>query len=196
MNMDFLYFALLGLAYISGSISSAVLVCKVFTLPDPRVVGSNNPGATNVLRIGGKRAALATLLGDIAKTALPIIMGIWFGYSTVELLWVGASALFGHCFPLFFGLKGGKGVACLMTLVILAVPEYGLLTLGIWLLTAWTFKRSSVASLMTAITLPVFAYQFHPSFLLPLACVSGIVLIRHRSNIVQIISGNEPIIGN
>ncbi|MCW8999707.1 MAG: glycerol-3-phosphate 1-O-acyltransferase PlsY [Kangiellaceae bacterium] len=194
--MDLLFIALLTFAYLSGSISSAVLVCRLFTLPDPRIVGSKNPGATNVLRIGGRSAAFATLLGDILKTALPIGVSFWLGNSHTSLLWIGAAALFGHCFPVYFKFEGGKGVASMMTTVILVTPQFALLALGCWLISAWTFKRSSVASLITAFVLPVYASQFAAELLLPMASLSAIVLLRHRKNVENIVRGQEPIIGH
>lgn len=193
--MDYFYLSLILLAYLSGSISSAILVCKLFTLPDPTITGSNNPGATNVLRIGGRKAGIATLIGDVAKTLVPIFIGKWLGYGEWYLLWLGTGALIGHCFPVFYKLKGGKGVACFMTLIILILPTYGALALGTWLISAWTFQRSSVASIVTAIVLPVFVYHYAADLLLPISAVSSVVLIRHRKNLERIVKGEEPIIG-
>ena len=194
--MELFFIALLAFAYLSGSVSSAVLVCRLFTLPDPRIVGSKNPGATNVLRIGGRSAAIATLVGDIVKTALPIGLGFWLDYSDSLLLWIGAAALFGHCFPVYFKFEGGKGVASMMTTVILVTPQFALLALGCWLLSAWTFKRSSVASLITALVLPIYASQFAGELLLSMASLSAVVVFRHRKNVENIMRGQEPIIGH
>ena len=193
--MDLGYFSLLLIAYLSGSVSSAILVCKLLTLPDPRIVGSHNPGATNVLRIGGSKAAIATLTGDIVKTILPILIAIYLKYSAEHLAWIGVFALLGHCFPIYFSFKGGKGVASMMAVISLVLPSFSLLAIGSWLISAWTFKRSSVASLTTALIIPIFAHNFHPELLLALSSLSTVVLLRHRTNIANIIQGKEPLIG-
>ncbi|TQV87709.1 glycerol-3-phosphate 1-O-acyltransferase PlsY [Aliikangiella coralliicola] len=193
--MDLGYFSLLIIAYLFGSISSAIIVCKLLTLPDPRIVGSHNPGATNVLRIGGTRAAVATLVGDVIKTALPLLLAAYLDYSSEHLAWIGVCALLGHCFPLYFSFKGGKGVASMMAVITLVIPPFCILAIGSWLISAWTFRKSSVASLITAIIIPIFTYQFYPQLLLALTSLSVVVLLRHRINIVNIIQGKEPLIG-
>ena len=193
--MDITYLSLILIAYLSGSISSAILVCRLLTLPDPTITGSNNPGATNVLRIGGRTAGFATLMGDIGKTILPIFIGQWLGFDTWHLLWLGAAALIGHCFPVFYQLKGGKGVACFMSMIIVTLPIFGMLVFGVWLITAWTFKRSSLASIVSAIILPIYIHLFSPELLLPVSSISAVVLIRHRRNLARLIKGEEPVIG-
>jgi len=194
--MDLVYSALLVLAYLSGSISSAILICRLLTLPDPRIVGSHNPGATNVHRIGGSKAALATLIGDVVKTAAPISLAIWLDYSALMVSWVGVCALLGHCFPIYFRFKGGKGVASMLAVLLLIVPRLSLLAIVSWLIIAWSFRRSSVASIITAIIVPCFAYRFTPDLFLPLSALAAVVVLRHRTNIANIIQGKEPIIGN
>jgi len=193
--MDLIYLSLILLAYLSGSIASAVLVCQLMTLPDPRIVGSNNPGTTNVLRIGGRRAAIGTLVGDIVKTALPLLLAFEFNYSIAEVAWLGVFSLLGHCFPLYFSFRGGKGVTSMLTIISLTLPPLALLAIGCWLISAWAFQRSSVASMMTALVIPIFANQFYPELFLPLAFLSAVVFIRHRVNIANIIQGIEPMIG-
>lgn len=193
--MDLVYLGLLILAYLTGSIASAILVCRLLTLPDPRIAGSNNPGATNVLRIGGTKAALLTLVGDIFKTALPIMLAWQLGYSAVDTAWLGVCSLIGHCFPLYFSFRGGKGVASMLTVITLVYPPFMLLSLTSWLLGLFTFRRSSIASMITAIIIPVFANNFSPDLLLPFSSLSGVVFIRHRKNIANLIQGKEPIIG-
>ena len=193
--MDIIYIALLVLAYLSGSISSAILLCRLLTLPDPRIVGSHNPGATNVHRIGGAKAAFATLVGDIIKTAAPISIAIWLDYSSFQVSWVGVCALLGHCFPVYFRFKGGKGVASMFAVLLLVMPRLSVLALVSWLIVAWSFRRSSVASIITAIIVPSFAYRFAPELFLPLSALSAVVVLRHRTNIANIIKGKEPLIG-
>ncbi len=192
--MDSIYLILLIFAYLSGSISTAVIVCRLMTLPDPRIVGSHNPGTTNVLRIGGHAAAIATLSGDIIKTALPILLAIELNYPDPQVAWLAVFALIGHCFPIYFGLKGGKGVASMLTAIILVVPPLTMLSIGCWVISAWTFKRSSAASLLTALVVPIFAIQYYPELVLPLTALSSVVFIRHRANVVNIIQGKEPVI--
>ena len=193
--MDIQYISLLILAYFSGSISSAVLICRLLTLPDPRIVGSKNPGATNVHRIGGKLAAFATLLGDLLKTAVPILVAIYFEYSPIAVCWIGVCALLGHCFPIYFRFKGGKGVASMFAILILVVPKLSPLAIGSWIILAWSFQRSSVASIITAVVVPTFAYHFEPSLFPPLTALSAVVVLRHRNNFANILAGKEPIIG-
>ncbi|WP_444997217.1 glycerol-3-phosphate 1-O-acyltransferase PlsY [Aliikangiella sp. IMCC44359] len=194
--MDIIYPAILLLAYLSGSISTAIVVCRILTLPDPRLSGSNNPGATNVHRIGGSKAALATLFGDIIKTAAPITLAMWLGYSKTQICWIGVSALLGHCFPIYFGFKGGKGVASLIAILLLIVPRLAILAILSWIVTAWSFQRSSIASITLAIIIAVFSYYFNNDLFLPLLFLSAIVVLRHRKNIANIIEGKEPIIGS
>ncbi|WP_185964375.1 glycerol-3-phosphate 1-O-acyltransferase PlsY [Aliikangiella marina] len=193
--MDIQYASLLLLAYLSGSISSAILICQLMTLPDPRIVGSGNPGATNVHRIGGKLAALATLIGDLLKTAVPIAVAIYLDYPPFWVAWVGVCALLGHCFPIYYRFKGGKGVASMFAVLVLVGPKLSPLAIGSWIILAWSFKRSSVASIITAVVVPSFAYQFANELFIPLSALSAIVVLRHRKNFANIIAGKEPIIG-
>ena len=193
--MEITYSALLLLAYLSGSISSAILVCKLLTLPDPRIVGSQNPGATNVYRIGGNGAAIATLCGDLLKTALPIYLAIWLDYSLFQVSWVGVCALLGHCFPIYYRFKGGKGVASMFAVLLLIIPRLFLLAVISWIIIAWSFRRSSLASIVTAIIVSIFAHQFSPGLFGPLSALAAVVVLRHRKNIANMLQGKEPIIG-
>ena len=192
--MDLVYLSLSLAAYLFGSISSAILVCHLLTLPDPRIVGSHNPGATNVHRIGGQRAAVLTLLGDLSKTLVPLLIARYLGFSQAEVAWIGVCAMLGHCFPLYFSFKGGKGVASLMAILLVVVPTLAGFALGVWLLSALTFLRASVASIITAILVPVFAYQFFTADFVPLSALSAVVLLRHRTNLANILRGDEPLI--
>ncbi|MGX5174960.1 glycerol-3-phosphate 1-O-acyltransferase PlsY [Aliikangiella sp. IMCC44653] len=194
--MDFTFAGFLVFAYLSGSISTAILVCKILTLPDPRIIGSHNPGATNVLRIGGKKAAIATLIGDILKTGLPLLIALNFNLQLNQLIWIGASALLGHCFPLFYQFKGGKGVASIFAITLLLLPQLGVISLGAWFITALTFKRSSLASLIACCTLATFSYHFQADVFWEVLCLTLIVLLRHLSNIKNLILRKEPLIGD
>jgi glycerol-3-phosphate acyltransferase PlsY len=165
------------------------------TLPDPRIVGSHNPGATNVLRIGGRQAAIGTLIGDIIKTALPILLALELGYSAINAAWLGVFSLLGHCFPIYFSFKGGKGVASMLTIIVIVLPPLAMLAIGGWLVSLWAFQRASVASLITALIVPIYANQFYPELLIPLTALSAVVYVRHSSNIANILQAKEPIIG-
>lgn len=194
LSMDIKYVALLIFAYLSGSISTAILICQLMNLSDPRVVGSHNPGATNVMRIGGLKAAGATLLGDIFKTALPIILALILNFTKIQASWVGVCALLGHCFSVFFKFRGGKGVASMIAVLALIAPKLTPLAIMSWLIIAWMLRKSSIASLLTAIIIPIFAYQFESTLFLSLSFLSAVVVLRHKTNIANIIQGKEPII--
>ena len=192
--MDLFYSLSLLFGYLAGSISSAILVCRLFGLPDPRTVGSHNAGATNVLRIGGRWMGFFTLSGDFLKTALPMVLVYKLDYGREASLWVGVMAVIGHCFPLYFSFRGGKGVASMMTVVALVISPFAILVAGTWLLTAYTFGRSSVASILTSIVIPIYGYHYKPELFVPLCALSAVVLIRHKSNIANLLQGKEPLI--
>ncbi len=192
--MDLFFSLSLVFGYLAGSISSAILVCRLFGLPDPRTVGSHNPGATNVHRIGGRWMGFFTLFGDFLKTALPMVLVYKLDYGREASLWVGVMAVIGHCFPLYFSFKGGKGVASMMTVVALVMSSFAILIAGTWLLTAYTFGRSSVASILTSMVIPIYGYHFKPELFVPLCALSAVVLIRHKSNIANLLQGKEPLI--
>jgi len=136
-------------AYLFGSLSSAVIVCRLFSLPDPRTHGSNNPGATNVLRLGGKLPAALTLVGDMLKGLLPVVLANYLGRQPEVLALVAIAAFAGHIFPLFFQFKGGKGVATALGALIGAMPIVGLLAIATWLAVCLLSRISSVAALTT-----------------------------------------------
>lgn len=192
--MDLFFILSLFFGYLAGSISSAILVCRLFGLPDPRTVGSHNPGATNVHRIGGRLMGFFTLAGDFFKTALPMVLVYKLDYGREASLWVGVMAVIGHCFPLYFSFRGGKGVASMMTVVALVISPFAILIAGTWLLTAYTFARSSVASILTSFVIPIYGYHFKPELFVPLCALSAVVLIRHKSNIANLLQGKEPLI--
>jgi len=194
--MDLFFSLSLVFGYLAGSISSAIIVCGLFGLPDPRTQGSHNAGATNVHRIGGKWLGFLTLLGDFLKTALPMFLVYKLDYGREASLWVGVTAAIGHCFPIYFSFRGGKGVASMMTVISLVISPFAILIIGTWLLTAYTFGRSSVASILTSLVIPFFGFHFKPELFVPLCALSAVVLIRHRSNIANLLQGKEPIIGS
>jgi len=180
-------------AYLAGSLSTAIIVCKLMGLPDPRTQGSGNPGATNVLRLGGKKAAAITLLGDALKGFLPVLAAQALEVSNGILSLTALAAFLGHLYPVFFGFRGGKGVATAFgALAALAWPV-ALALLGVWLLMAKVFKISSLAALTAAATSPLFMWWLRPEreFILVAAVISAILIWRHRSNIRNLLTGAE-----
>lgn len=184
------------IAYLFGSISSAIVTCKLMGLADPRTQGSGNPGATNVLRIGGKKAAIITLFGDVLKGVIPVLLAKAYGFDTLSLSLITFAAFLGHLYPVFFRFEGGKGVAtCLGCLLALAWP-IGLALMATWLLMAITFRYSSLSSLTAAIFAPVFAWYFtNIDYTVMTLLMSALLIYRHRKNIQNLLSGKEDKIG-
>ncbi len=180
-------------AYLVGSVSSAIIVSKLMGLPDPRTSGSNNPGATNVLRLGGKKAAVITLLGDVLKGLLPVLVAKMLTASSSTIALVGISAFLGHLYPLYFGFKGGKGVATAAGVFIGISGVVTLILIGIWLTTAFVFRYSSLAALVATISAPLLVWLLVPGFpFFIMACVIAAFLFwRHRENIARLIRGEE-----
>ncbi|MFN1619849.1 glycerol-3-phosphate 1-O-acyltransferase PlsY [Vibrio rotiferianus] len=193
--MDALALIMTMAAYLLGSISSAVLICRLLKLPDPRDVGSNNPGATNVLRIGGKGAATAVLLCDMLKGTIPVWSGYFLGIDPIILGVVAIAACLGHMYPIFFHFKGGKGVATALG----AIAPIGLDLTGLvmltWLSVAILFRYSSLAALVTVLVTPFYAWMFKPQYTLPVAMLCCLIVLKHHQNIRRLLSGEEPKIG-
>ena len=185
-------------AYLLGSVSTAVITCRLMGLPDPRQVGSGNPGATNVLREGGKKAAIITLLGDMLKGLLPVLAGHAPGVSEPVLAGIGLAAFVGHLYPVFFGFKGGKGVATALGVTLGFHWALGLAVLGTWLAMAFVSRISSLSALVTALLAPVYAWFITGSEALVVAGVVMTLLVfwRHRSNIRNLVNGTEGKIGS
>lgn len=180
-------------AYLIGSISTAILTCTYMGLPDPRTVGSNNPGATNVLRHGGKKAAALTLFGDLLKGLIPVLIGQVLGLDYTWLIIIGLAAFLGHLYPLYYGFKGGKGVATAIG-VFLGVNLWGgLIFVGIWLLMAKGFKISSLAALIATALSPLYFWLLtgHGWLTLGIAVMAVLIFWRHQSNIRNLLSGQE-----
>ncbi|MCY4051761.1 MAG: glycerol-3-phosphate 1-O-acyltransferase PlsY [Gammaproteobacteria bacterium] len=180
-------------AYFIGSISCSVLICKLTGLPDPRQTGSNNPGATNVLRIGGKQVAALTLSGDVLKGSLPIILASLITHDTLILSLVGVFAFLGHLYPIFFQFQGGKGVATAIGVYLALSWPVALILIGIWLITAFMFRYSSVASLTSAIIAPILIAIFTKDNSLTLSCIliALLIIFRHRANLLRLMKGTE-----
>jgi acyl phosphate:glycerol-3-phosphate acyltransferase len=193
-------------AYLIGSLSFAVIVSRLMGLKDPRTFGSGNPGATNVLRSGNKAAAIVTLLLDALKGLLPVLLVKWFGKSyglgdgTIAL--VGLAAFLGHLWPVFFKFKGGKGVATFIAVVFGIDLVLGLATGATWLIIAFFFRYSSLASLVSAAFAPAFyllgdRVQWYADNRIALALFAMAMLLayRHRENITRLLQGKESRLG-
>ncbi|HHH40170.1 MAG TPA: glycerol-3-phosphate 1-O-acyltransferase [Sedimenticola sp.] len=180
-------------AYLLGSISSAVLVCRLMGLPDPRSMGSRNPGATNVLRIGGKRPAFLTLVGDMLKGFLPVLVAHLMGVAPWVLAAVGLAAFLGHLYPLFFGFKGGKGVATALGVLFGLGWQIGGGVAAIWLIMARLTRISSLSALVAMALAPLLVWWFRPDpeLIVVQVAISLLLFWRHRRNIHDLISGRE-----
>jgi len=196
---------LIPFAYMIGSISFAVVVSKLMRLPDPHSYGSGNPGATNVLRTGNKRAAVLTLLGDALKGFLAVILArlvlgeamVTQGAAAWIICGVVIAVFLGHLYPLFHGFKGGKGVATACGILFGINLTLGLATLATWLIVAFFLRYSSLAALAAAVFGPiyfVFLFGFQP-MAIALSVVCALLIWRHRSNIRNLIDGTETRIG-
>ncbi len=188
-------FALFG--YLLGSVSTAIITCKLMGLKDPRTVGSNNPGATNVLREGGKKAAAITLFGDMLKGLLPVLLTVLLGMPDEVIAATGAGAFLGHLYPVYYGFKGGKGVATILGVLLGIHWQLGLGTIVIWLFMAFTFRYSSLSALVAASCSPVLSWYItgSPVISASVAVMAAILIWRHRSNIRKLLSGQEDKIG-
>ncbi|MBI2379572.1 MAG: glycerol-3-phosphate 1-O-acyltransferase PlsY [Gammaproteobacteria bacterium] len=187
--------ALALVAYLFGSISTAIVTCKLMGLPDPRTVGSGNPGATNVLRLGGKKAALITLVGDSVKAVIPVLIGKAFGLEELSLGILAVAAFLGHLFPVFFRFQGGKGVATAAGAILALDWVLGLGLLGVWLGMALVFRYSSLAALTASIASPILAWFLHPAYAWACLAMSIALVWRHKSNIQKLLAGEEDKIG-
>ena len=189
-------------AYLIGSLSFAVIVSKYYGMDDPRTYGSGNPGATNVLRSGKKKAAALTLLGDAVKGLVAVILARCLqnalDLSDVTIALVAIAALVGHMWPIFFNFKGGKGVATALGVLLALSPATALLCALIWLVMAFGFKVSSLAALVATVCAPIFAFFMmpHASWAWATVFIAVLVLYRHKSNIQNLIQGKESKIGD
>ena len=193
--MEYLIFTIAG--YLLGSVSSAVVVSRLMNLPDPRSEGSGNPGATNVLRLGNKVGAGLTLSGDILKGVLPVLAARWLSDDSLSVALAGAGAFFGHLFPLFFGFKGGKGVAtALGVFATISLPVAGGLALT-WLVVALVFRYSSMAALVSAASAPLWTWWLltDPVYTGLAILLALMLILRHWANIRRLLAGTESKIG-
>ena len=194
--------AAVAAAYLIGSLSFAVIVSKFYGLDDPRSYGSGNPGATNVLRSGRKKAAALTLLGDALKGLVAVLLARWlqsyFGLADEVVAAVAVAVLAGHMWPLFFGFKGGKGVATALGVLLALSWPVALICAAVWLMMAFGLKISSLAALTATVISPLAAMFLvqQPSWQAAIAVIAALVLLRHRSNIQNLLNGKESKIGS
>lgn len=194
-------FLVVTAGYVIGSLSFAVIVSKFYGMADPRTYGSGNPGATNVLRSGQKKAAAFTLLGDALKGLVAVLLAKWLqeplGLDSATIALVAVAALVGHMWPVFFNFKGGKGVATALGVLLALSWPTALVCAAVWLVMAFGFKVSSLAALTATVISPLAAYFFmpYPSWVLSTVVIALLVLYRHKSNISNLLGGKEGKIG-
>lgn len=194
--------ALLG-AYLLGSLSSAIIVCRLMGLADPRQAGSGNPGATNVKRLYGSKPAAITLLGDLLKGVLPVWLANQMGVEPLWVVLIGLASFLGHLYPAFFGFKGGKGVATMLGVMFGLSLPIGLAVAGTWLFVAKVLKISSLSALVATALAPLYIYLLtdsaiengaEMSWVTVTSLMTVILFWRHRSNIERLLKGEESFI--
>ncbi len=190
------FLIMFAVSYLLGSISSAIVICKLCGLPDPRTQGSKNPGATNVLRIGGKKAAAAVLVGDVLKGFIPVMIVVLLDAPAWVITLTAFFAFLGHVFPVFFGFQGGKGVATYLGTMFGTFWLLGVIAAGTWALIAGITRYSSLSALVMSIVIPIVGYfYFGLEATLPLLMMTIILIFRHVNNIKRLCNGSEPKIG-
>lgn len=194
MITTFLFIFSVLISYLIGSVCSAVIVSQLFALPDPRIEGSQNPGATNVLRLAGKKYALIVLLADMLKGFLPVILAKLLGAGVITLSFTALAAVLGHMYPVFFSFKGGKGVATAIGALLGVHLVLGIIVVAIWLVIANLSRYASLASIIAILFAPffsLFAFRNTDAFL-ALLFMGIFVLYKHRHNISRLMEGTEP----
>jgi glycerol-3-phosphate acyltransferase PlsY len=180
-------------AYLCGSLSSAIIVSKCAGLPDPRTRGSGNPGASNILRIGGKKLAVIVLLGDVLKGWVPVMLAKSFGLPLASLAWVAFFAFIGHLFPVFFGFRGGKGVATALGGLLALSWSVSLIGVLSWVVVLFLFRYISIASMVAAVVIFFYVFYLYSfSIYLPIFLMTVLLIARHYSNIQRLVQGVEP----
>jgi glycerol-3-phosphate acyltransferase PlsY len=197
MDTPFLVVALTFAGYLVGSIPFGIVASKALGTPDPRATGSRNVGFTNVLRVGGAKAGILTLAGDMGKGWLVAwLAGQWLT-GEVSILMVAMASVLGHLYSVFLAFHGGKGVATALGVVTGIAPAIGFSMVAIWLMTVWLWRYSSGGALAAFGVFPVFSLVFHQSHMFfVFACVvTALICVRHRDNIARLLSGTESRIG-
>ncbi len=178
-------------AYLIGSISSAILICKMLGLPDPRTTGSHNPGATNVLRISNKFTAGTVLFLDILKGTVPVWSAYFLQIEPLFLGIIGVSACLGHMYPVFFNFRGGKAVATALGALLPIGLGLGALMIMTWVGVAKLTKYSSLAAIVTVSMAPLYVFLLKPLYVYPTLMLSTLIIFRHKDNIVRLLKGTE-----
>ncbi|CAI3934727.1 MAG: glycerol-3-phosphate 1-O-acyltransferase PlsY [Alteromonas macleodii] len=182
---------MIAVAYLFGSLSSAVVISQLFGLPDPRTAGSKNPGATNVYRLGGRVPALFVLVMDILKGTIPVYGSYFLGIEPIMLGVIAIFACLGHIFPLYFGFKGGKAVATAFGAMLpIGLDLAGLLILS-WVVVVFLTGYSSMGALIAVSLAPLFTFLIKPLYTVPVAMLSLLIILRHKDNIARLLAGNE-----
>lgn len=196
MHILFFLFIML-ISYLCGSVCSAIIVSRLFGLPDPRSEGSKNPGATNVLRLAGKKYASIVLLADILKGLIPVVFARLLGADLMTVSFACFFAVLGHIYPVFFGFKGGKGVATALGALLGLNLLLGILVLATWIVVARFSRYSSLASIISTAFAPFYAIVLvgYVEALPPLFFITIFILYQHRDNISRLIDGTEPKVG-
>ena len=181
-------------AYLVGSVSSGIIVSQIFNLPDPRTIGSKNPGATNVMRSGNKKAAIFTLLGDLLKAIFVLVIAEYLGFNDLIIVCVALAVLIGHIYPIFYKFRGGKGVATAIGILIALNFKLALIVASIWLLVFGIWRYSSLAAIVAAISAPIiaiFILRDQSLYCIAFTLISIIILFKHQTNIKKLLSGTE-----
>ena len=181
-------------AYLVGSVSSGIIVSQIFNLPDPRTIGSKNPGATNVMRSGNKKAAIFTLLGDLLKAILVLTLAEYLGFNDLIIVCVALAVLIGHIYPVFYKFQGGKGVATAIGILIALNFKLALIVASIWLLVFGIWRYSSLAAIVAAISAPIiaiFILRDQSLYYIAFSFITIIILFKHQANIRKLLSGTE-----
>jgi glycerol-3-phosphate acyltransferase PlsY len=180
-------------SYLLGCVPFAVLVSRALRLPDPRQFGSGNPGATNMMRTGSRRAALLTLVGDAGKGAVAVGLARWLELEADVVVWCGLAAFLGHVFSVFLRFRGGKGVATAGGVLLAIDWRLGGAVIGVWLLAFLATRISSAGALSAALAAPLLAWALDApkTLLLTALAMSAVLVLRHRSNIRKLIEGSE-----
>ena len=181
-------------AYLVGSVSSGIIVSQIFNLPDPRTIGSKNPGATNVMRSGNKKAAIFTLLGDLLKAILVLAIAEYLGFNDLIIVCVALAVLIGHIYPIFYKFQGGKGVATAIGILIALNFKLALIVASIWLLVFGIWRYSSLAAIVSSISAPIvaiFILRDQSLYCIAFTLITIIILFKHQANIKKLLSGTE-----
>jgi len=181
-------------AYLVGSISTGIITSRIFNLPDPRTIGSKNPGATNVMRSGNKKAAIFTLLGDLLKATFVLLIASNLGFDGYTIIYVSLAVLIGHIFPIYYKFRGGKGVATALGILITLNFKLALIVVCIWIFVFLIFRYSSLAAIVASISAPligIFIFNDQSLNNSTYLMVTLIILMTHQKNIKNLISGKE-----